>query len=147
MCLFYPYTSSSGSNSNDARDNITLVHYADASNLFDPHKGLSQSGYVFAIGNTTIFYRSCKQNLVATSTNHYELLALYEASRDCVWLRAVIGRIRSTCDLDYDPNEPVVIYKDNTIVIDQENLVTSKGIKLNTSHQKFSLNMNCISED
>ncbi|KAL4561359.1 hypothetical protein LXL04_033524 [Taraxacum kok-saghyz] len=59
------------------------------------------------------------KTLVATSTNHSELLALYEATRECVWFRAVIGHIRSTCDLAYDPNKPVIIYEDNIAVIDQ----------------------------
>mgnify|MGYP001093116649 FL=1 len=118
MGLFYPFVSS-GSSSIDPRNNATLVGYADAGFLSDPHKGRSQSGYVFTIGNTAISWRSRKQTLVATSTNHSELLALYEATRECVWLRAVIGHIRSTCDLAYDHDEPVVIYEDNTAVIDQ----------------------------
>ena len=52
--LFYPYVSSSVSSPNDARDNATLVGYADAGYLSDLHKGRSQSGYVFTIGNTMI---------------------------------------------------------------------------------------------
>ncbi|KAJ9558226.1 hypothetical protein OSB04_012840 [Centaurea solstitialis] len=38
--------------------NATLVGYADAGYLSDPHKGRSQSGYVFTIGNTAISWRS-----------------------------------------------------------------------------------------
>ena len=132
MGLFYPYASSSGSSPIDARNNATLVGYADAGYLSDPHKGRSQSGYVFTIGNTAISWRSCKQTLVATSTNHSELLALYEATRECVWLRAVIGHIRSTCGLAYDPDEPIVIYEDNTAVIDQAKHGYIKGD--NTKH-------------
>jgi hypothetical protein len=119
MGLFYPYASSSGSTPLGTRNNATLVGYADAGYLSDPHKGRSQSGYVFTIGNTAISWRSRKQTLVATSTNHSELLALYEATRECVWLRALIGHIRSTCELPHNPDEPVVIYEDNTAVIDQ----------------------------
>jgi hypothetical protein len=119
MGLFYPYASSSGSTPLGTRNNATLVGYADAGYLSDPHKGRSQSGYVFTIGNTAISWRSRKQTLVATSTNHSELLALYEATRECVWLRAFIGHIRSTCELSHDPDEPIVIYEDNTAVIDQ----------------------------
>ncbi|KAL4592431.1 hypothetical protein LXL04_005425 [Taraxacum kok-saghyz] len=79
-----------------------------------------------------ISWRYCKQTLVATSTNHSELLALYEATRECVWLRAVISHIRSTCDLAYDPNEPVIIYEDNISVIDQAKHGYIKGD--NTKH-------------
>ncbi|KAJ9555653.1 hypothetical protein OSB04_010267 [Centaurea solstitialis] len=95
MGLFYPYASSSEDTAIGTLKNATLVGYADAGYLSDPHKGRSQSGYVFTIGNTAISWRSRKQTLVATSTNHSELLALYEATRECVWLRAVIGHIRS----------------------------------------------------
>lgn len=119
MGLFYPYASSSGSTPLGTRNNATLVGYADAGYLSDPHKGRSQSGYVFTIGNTAISWRSRKQTLVATSTNHSELIALYEATRECVWLQAFIGHIRSTCELSHDPDEPIVIYEDNTAVIDQ----------------------------
>ena len=34
-----------------------------------------------------------KQTQVATSTNHSELFAFYEATRECVWLRVLIGHI------------------------------------------------------
>ena len=44
---------------------------------------------------------------------------LYEVTRECVRLQAVIGHIRSTCALSYDHNEPVFIYEDNTTAIDQ----------------------------
>jgi hypothetical protein len=38
---------------------------------------------VFLHGGTTISWKSCKQTLVATSINHSEIIALYEASREC----------------------------------------------------------------
>ena len=119
MGLFYPYASSSGSTPLGTRNNATLLGYADAGYLSNPHKGHSQSGYVFTIENAVISWRSQKQTLVATSINHSELLALYEATRECVWLRALIGHIWSTCELPHNPDEPVVIYEDNTAVIDQ----------------------------
>ncbi|KAL4564637.1 hypothetical protein LXL04_028704 [Taraxacum kok-saghyz] len=138
MGLFYPYASSSESSPNDARDNATFVSYADAGYyLLDPHKGRSQSGYVFTIGNTVISWRSCKQILVATLTNHSELLALYEATRECVWLRAVIGHIRSTCDLAYDLNELVIIYEDKTDLIDQAKHGYIKGDTKHISPKLF----------
>jgi hypothetical protein len=59
MRLFYP----KGSNSQ-------LVGYADAGFLPDPHKGRSQTGYLFTCGSAAISWRSVKQTLVATSSNH-----------------------------------------------------------------------------
>jgi hypothetical protein len=51
-----------------------LVGFANAGYLSNPHKGGSQTGYVFTIGNTAISWRSTKQILVATSLNHARLL-------------------------------------------------------------------------
>ena len=65
----------------------TLKGYADFGYLSDTHKASSQTGYVFTCSNTAISWRSTKQTLTATSSNHYEIIALHEASRECVWLR------------------------------------------------------------
>ena len=70
MSLFY---------SNNCSPN--LVGYADAGYLSDPHKARSQTGYVFICGGTAISWRSTKQSIVATSSNHAEIIAIHEASR------------------------------------------------------------------
>lgn len=44
-----------------------LLGYADAGYLSDPHKGRSQTGYVFNCNGTAISWRSVKQTMVATS--------------------------------------------------------------------------------
>ena len=69
MGLYYSLSSKSG-----------LVGYADAEFLFDPHNGRSQTGYVFLYGGTAIYWRSIKQTITATSSNHAEILAIHEAS-------------------------------------------------------------------
>ncbi|XP_035838086.1 secreted RxLR effector protein 161-like [Helianthus annuus] len=89
--LFYP---------NDSKEG--LVGYADAGYLSDPHKAKSQSGYVFMNGGTAISWRSQKQTLVATSSNHAEVIALHEASRECVWLRSMSQHIVTSCGLEKD---------------------------------------------
>ena len=76
-----------------------LLGYTDAGYLSDPHKAQSQSGYVFTCGNTVISWRSVRQTMVATSSNHSELLALHEASRECMWLRSMIQHIRDSSGL------------------------------------------------
>ncbi|CAL8996920.1 unnamed protein product, partial [Prunus brigantina] len=73
MGLFY---------SSELTDAPSIVGYADAGYLSDPHQGRSQTGYVFTCGGTAISWRSTKQTLVATSSNHSEILALHEASRE-----------------------------------------------------------------
>ncbi|KAK9912312.1 hypothetical protein M0R45_036180 [Rubus argutus] len=96
-----------------------LVGFADAGYLSDPHKGRSQSGYVFTMGNTAISWRSTKQTLVATSSNHAEIIALHEAVCECIWLRSIIGHIRSTCGLRSTTDEPTSIYEDNAACFEQ----------------------------
>ena len=49
MGLFYPYESKS-----------QLVGYADAGYLSDPHKGRSQTEYLFIYGGIATSYRSTK---------------------------------------------------------------------------------------
>ena len=70
-----------------------LVGYADAGYLSDPHTARSQTGYVFICGGTAISWRSTKQSIIATSSNHAEIIAIHEASRECVWLRSMIHLI------------------------------------------------------
>ena len=67
-----------------------LLGYADAGYLSDPHKGRSQTGYVFNCNGTAISWRSVKQTMVSTSSNHSEILVIHEASRECIWLRYMI---------------------------------------------------------
>ncbi|XP_059650054.1 secreted RxLR effector protein 161-like [Cornus florida] len=64
--------------------NSQLIGYADAGYLFDPQKTYSQTGYTFTCGDTAISWRSMKQTMIATSSNHSEILALHKASRECI---------------------------------------------------------------
>ena len=82
MSLFY---------SNKSKEK--LLGYADAGYLSDPHKARSQTEYVFNYNRTTISWRSVKQTMMATSSNHSEIIAIHEASRECIWLRSMINHI------------------------------------------------------
>ena len=108
MGLYYSLSSKSG-----------FVGYADAGFLSDPHNGRSQTGYVFLYGGTAISWRSTKQTITATSSNHAEILAIHEASRECVWLRSIINHIHKTCGLSYQREVPTILYEDNTACIAQ----------------------------
>ncbi|KAK8455217.1 hypothetical protein SEVIR_4G106850v4 [Setaria viridis] len=56
--------------------------------------------------------------MVATSTNHSKIITLYEASRECVWLRRMINHIEQSCGIG--PIEsPTIIYKDNAACVTQ----------------------------
>nr|AQY61295.1 Pol [Coffea arabica] len=97
-----------------------LVGYADAGYLSDPHKARSQTGYLFTYGGTAISWRSTKQSLAATSSNHAEIIAIHEASRECVWLRSMTHYIRKNCGLSSGKeNPPTILYEDNAACIAQ----------------------------
>ena len=66
-----------------------MVGDTDTGYKSNPHKARSQTGYLFCYNSTTISWRSTKKTLVATSTNHLEIIALYEAGKECVWLRSL----------------------------------------------------------
>ena len=67
-----------------------LLGYVDAGYILHPHKGRSQIGYMFNCNGTTISWRSIKQTMMVTSSNHSEILAIHEASRECIWLKSMI---------------------------------------------------------
>jgi len=80
-----------------------------------------------------------KQTLVATSSNHDELIALHEVTRECVWLRLIIEYIRSSSGLSFVNDAPTTIHEDNVACFDQMKKGYIKGD--NTMHivPKFSL--------
>ncbi|GKB80679.1 hypothetical protein Tco_0947574 [Tanacetum coccineum] len=58
------------------------------------------------------------RTLVATSSNHVEVIALHEASRGCVWLRSMTQLILTSCGLEKGRNL-TLIYEDNSACISQ----------------------------
>jgi hypothetical protein len=97
---------------------LRLIGYADAGYLSDPHNVRSQTGFVFLCGGTAISWTSSKQTLVATSTNHSEIIALYEAARECAWLRRMTNHIQKSCGLS-TVDTPTIIYEDNAACVAQ----------------------------
>ncbi|GJX91134.1 retrovirus-related pol polyprotein from transposon TNT 1-94 [Tanacetum coccineum] len=90
----------------------------DLGYLSNPHKTRSQTGYVFLNGGTAISWRSQKQTLVATSSNHAEVIALHEASRECVGLRSITQLIVTSCGLNIEKS-PTIIHEDNAACVAQ----------------------------
>jgi hypothetical protein len=83
-----------------------------------PHNGKSQSGFLFLNGGTAISWNSYKHTLIGTSTNHSEILALYEAARECVWLHRVINHIQVSCGTEAIGSQ-TIIYEDNAACVAQ----------------------------
>jgi hypothetical protein len=103
-----------------------LTGYTDAGYLSDPADSKSQTGYTFLIDGTTISWRSAKQTLTTTSSNHSEIMALYEATRECMWLRHLIDHIHHTTGKK-PLQEPTILYEDNCPCIEQISTGHIKG--------------------
>jgi hypothetical protein len=71
---------------------------------------------VFLHGGTVISCKSCKHTLIGTSTNHYEIIALYEATHECARLHRVINHIQVSCGIE-PIRSPTIIYEDNATCI------------------------------
>ncbi|XP_015161602.1 uncharacterized protein [Solanum tuberosum] len=56
--------------------------------------------------------------MVATSSNHAEIIAVHEESRECVWLRS-IQHIQETYDLSLKGDALTTLYEDNVACIPQ----------------------------
>jgi hypothetical protein len=118
-----------------------LIRYADAGYLSDPLNARSQSGYVFLHSGTAISWKSCKQTLVAASTNHLEIIVLYEASCECDWLRRMIDHTQKLCGIGAIQS-PTIIYEDNVACVAQmqiryikTNYIKYISLKLFYSHE------------
>ena len=57
--------------------------------------------------------------MVATSSNHSEILAIHEASRECIWLRSMIHHIQESCGLSFVKDKPTILFEDNVACIAQ----------------------------
>jgi hypothetical protein len=55
---------------------------------------------------------------VTTSTNHSEIISLFEASRECVWLRRMVNHILTTCGIG-SIDSPTIVYEDNLACVVQ----------------------------
>ena len=114
-----------------------LLGYADARYLSDPHKARSQTGYVFNYNGTAISWRSVKQTMVATSSNHSKIIAIHEASRECIWLRSMIHHIQESCGLSSVKDKPTILFEDNAACIAQIKGGYIKGDKTKHISPKF----------
>jgi hypothetical protein len=52
------------------------------------------------------------------STNHSKIITLYEAARECDWLRRVINHIETSCGI-CALESPTIIYEDNVTCVAQ----------------------------
>ena len=75
--------------------------------------------------------------MVATSSNHSEILTIHEASRECVWLRSMIQHIQETCGLPSIRGNATKLHEDNAAYITQIKGGFIKGDKTKHISYKF----------
>ena len=75
--------------------------------------------------------------MVTTFSNHSEILAIHESSRECVWLRSMIQHIRKSCGLSSIKNKPTILYEDNAACIAQVKGGYIKGDRTKHISPKF----------
>lgn len=98
--------------------NNVLTGFADAGYLSNPDDAKSQTNYVFLQGTTVVFWKSSKQTLTTTSSNHVEIITLYKACKEYSWLRKLINHIN--IHIDKQPlTNPTTIYEDNRPYVNQ----------------------------
>ena len=73
-----------------------------------------------------------KQTIVATSSNHTEIIVIHEVSRECVWLRSTTQLILQLCGLLVQTKSLTILYEDNVACIDQ-----LKGGYINEDRTKY----------
>jgi hypothetical protein len=78
--------------------------------------GKSQTGYIFLKNGAPMSWKSTKQTITATSTNHAELLAFHEVARECVWLRTMEQILEKQCRLQVQ-DQPTIVFEDNAACI------------------------------
>ena len=92
---------------------------------------------MFNYSDTAILWRSIKQTMVVTSSNHSEILAIHEASCECVWLRSMIQHIQETCGLPSIRGNATKLHEDNATCIAQIKGGFIKGDKTKHISHKF----------
>ncbi|GJW39197.1 hypothetical protein Tco_0065042 [Tanacetum coccineum] len=73
----------------------------------------------------------------ATSSNHAKILAIHEASQECVWLRSMTQHIRESCGISLGQESPTVVHEDNATCIAQLKDRYIKGDKTKHILPKF----------
>nr|GEY27150.1 retrotransposon protein, putative, Ty1-copia subclass [Tanacetum cinerariifolium] len=110
----------------DKKRELRVSCYTDAGYLTDADDLKVQTGYVFVLNGGAVDWKSAKQSIFATSSTEAEYIAAFDASKEVVWVRKFISRLRVVPTI----KEPISMYCDNTgaIAIANESGIT-KGAR------------------
>jgi hypothetical protein len=91
---------------------LKLVAYVDADWATCKEDRISQTGYIIFMMNGPVIWRSRKQKSVALSTMEAEFMALSDAVKEIIWIRALL------LAMGYELDQATTIYEDNNACIE-----------------------------
>ena len=91
----------------DPAETIKISGYSDANWGNDINTRRSTSGYIFFVADGVVSWSSKRQATVALSSTEAEYMALTHATKEAVWLRALLG------ELGFHQGDPSIIFEDN----------------------------------
>ncbi|PNF20906.1 hypothetical protein B7P43_G11180, partial [Cryptotermes secundus] len=117
------------------KSEIDPVIYSDSDFANDVHDSKSVAGYVIMMSKGAVSWKSKKQDIVATSTNEAEYIALYECSKEVIWMREFLSEINVAV------STPSIIFGDNL----QANDMCTKN-KITERNKHFRMRQHKIRE-
>ena len=104
----------------DRDEPLRLRRYVDASFL-SHEDSRGHTGYCISLGDLSAFYsKSSKQTLVATSSTHAEVKALYQLATDLIYIINLCDEIKRPIEL------PAVVFEDNNPTVQVSSSISSR---------------------
>lgn len=110
-------------------DQFPLLTYVDSDFANSPGRR-STTGYCIYLGGSLIAWNSRLQDTVATSTTEAEYIALFEATKETVWLRQLVT------SMGYAQEGPTIVNEDNLscIALSRDNTHHSRTKHINIKY-------------
>nr|GEZ20235.1 retrovirus-related Pol polyprotein from transposon TNT 1-94 [Tanacetum cinerariifolium] len=74
-------------------NHVDVTGFVDSDYAKDPDKGRSINGYAFLVQGCVVSWKATLQHVVALSTTKEEYIALTEAVKEAIWLRALLEEL------------------------------------------------------
>ena len=78
----------------DGDSNLHVNGYTNANFQYDRDDSKSQLGYVFTLNGGAVSWKISKQETTVDSTTETECIAAFEATKEAVWIRKFISKLR-----------------------------------------------------
>ncbi|GJT32828.1 putative retrotransposon protein [Tanacetum coccineum] len=111
----------------DTKRELRVSCYTKAGYLTDADDMKSQTGYVFVLNGGVVGWKSTKQSIFTTSSTDAEYIAVFDASKEAVWIQKFISGLSVVPTIE----EPINMYCDNTGAI---KIVKDHGVTKGARH-------------